>query len=75
MECENDIMKYTTKVDAQRVYLFFLGLDFQLDGVRGRILATKPLSKIQSVYALVCVKANRQGVMLGGMSRTNCNGH
>ena len=54
-------MKYTTKVNAQHVFFFFLaGLDSQLDGVRGRILATKPLPNIQSVDALVCAEANRQ---------------
>lgn len=67
MECASDITKYTVKVNAQRVYVFLAGLDSQLDGVRGRILATKPLPNIQSVYALVCAEANRQGAMLGGV--------
>ena len=42
------------------------GLDSQLDGVKGRILAIKPLPNIQSVYVVVCAEANQQGAMLGG---------
>ncbi|KAF9617330.1 hypothetical protein IFM89_035311 [Coptis chinensis] len=32
MECANDIKKYTTKVNSQRVYVFLAGLDSHLDG-------------------------------------------
>ncbi|KAF9620069.1 hypothetical protein IFM89_010719 [Coptis chinensis] len=53
MECANDIKKYTTKVNSQRVYVFLAGLDPHLDGVRGRVLAIKPLPDIQSVYAMI----------------------
>ncbi|KAF9615425.1 hypothetical protein IFM89_023086, partial [Coptis chinensis] len=52
MECPNDIKKYTAKVNSQRVYVFLAGLDSHLDGVRGRVLAIKPLLDIQSVYAM-----------------------
>lgn len=65
MECTSDIAKYTTKVNCQCVYTFSAGLDSQLDGVRGRVLATKPLPNIQTAYAMVCGEANRQNVMLG----------
>ncbi|KAF9592015.1 hypothetical protein IFM89_011598 [Coptis chinensis] len=58
MECANDIKKYTTKVNSQRVYVFLAGLDSHLDGVRGCVLAIKPLPDIQSVYAMVCVELN-----------------
>ncbi|KAG5552479.1 hypothetical protein RHGRI_010533 [Rhododendron griersonianum] len=53
MECPNDIVTYNTKVNSQRVYLFLAGLDPQLDGVRGRVLATKPLPNIQAIYAML----------------------
>lgn len=66
MECPNDIVTYNTKVNSQRVYLFLAGLNPQLDGVRGRVLATKPLPNIQAIYAMVCAEANRQEAMLGG---------
>ncbi|CAL5398026.1 unnamed protein product [Camellia sinensis] len=65
MECANDILTYTTKVNSQHVYIFLAGLDSQLDGVRGRILSTKPLPNLHTVYATVCVEANRQGAMFG----------
>ncbi|XP_048230024.1 uncharacterized protein LOC125370098 isoform X2 [Ricinus communis] len=66
MECTIDITKFTAKVNAQRVYIFLAGLDSQLDGVRGRVLATRPLPNIQSVYAVVCAEANQQLAMIGG---------
>ncbi|KAK0577166.1 hypothetical protein LWI29_028868 [Acer saccharum] len=66
MECANDIVKYTIKVNSQCVYSFLVGLDPQLYEVRGRVLATKPLPNIQAVYAMVCAEANRQDAMLGG---------
>ncbi|KAF9600319.1 hypothetical protein IFM89_006632 [Coptis chinensis] len=58
MECANDIKKYTTKVNSRRVYVFLASLDSHLDGVRGRVLAIKPLPDIQSVYAMVCAEVN-----------------
>ena len=64
MVCTKDVETYTNKLNAQRVYIFLAGLDSHLDGVRGRILATNPLSGIQTVYANVCVEANRQEAML-----------
>jgi transposase InsO family protein len=64
MECTKDVETYTNKLNAQRVYIFLAGLDTHLDGVRGRILATIPLPGIQTVYANVCVEANRQEAML-----------
>ena len=67
MECVNDILKYTTKINSQRVYMFMVGLDPQLDEERGCVLATKPLPNIQTVYAMVCAEANHQGAMLGEM--------
>lgn len=62
MECAINVTKYTTKVNAQRVYIVLVGLD----RVRGQVLATRPLTNIQSVYVVVCAEANRQGAMLRG---------
>ncbi|KAH7845169.1 hypothetical protein Vadar_029057 [Vaccinium darrowii] len=66
MECANDIAIYTTKVNSERVYKFLAGLDPRLDGVRGRVLSTKPLPDIQAASAMVCAEANCQDAMLGG---------
>ncbi|KAJ8640033.1 hypothetical protein MRB53_016727 [Persea americana] len=68
MKCKADIEIYTTRVNSQRVYTFLAGLDSQLDGVRGRVLATVPLPNAQIAYAMVCAKANRQNAMMGGTS-------
>lgn len=56
MACATDIATYTTKVNSQRVCMFLAGLDPQLDGVRGRVLATKPLPNVPAVYAMVCAE-------------------
>nr|KYP33098.1 Retrovirus-related Pol polyprotein from transposon TNT 1-94 [Cajanus cajan] len=67
MECSKDVETYANKhykknlkLNAQHIYIFLAGLDSNLDGVRGRILATIPLPNIQIVYANVCVEANCQ---------------
>ncbi|KAF8411452.1 hypothetical protein HHK36_004003 [Tetracentron sinense] len=59
------IIRYTTMVNSQRLYVFLAGLDSHLDGVRGRVLATTPLPTLQVAYAIVCAEANRQDAMLG----------
>ncbi|KAH7861606.1 hypothetical protein Vadar_028316 [Vaccinium darrowii] len=48
----NDIAIYITKVNFECVYKFLVGLDPYLDGVRGRVLYTKPLPGIQAAYAM-----------------------
>ncbi|KAJ8642093.1 hypothetical protein MRB53_018787 [Persea americana] len=68
MKCKADIEIYTTRVNYQRVYIFLAGLDSQLDGVRGRVLATVPLPNAQIAYAMVRAEANRQNAMMGGTS-------
>lgn len=39
-------------------------VDSQLDGVRGNVLATKPLLNIQTANAMVCAEANCQDAIL-----------
>ncbi|KAJ8644703.1 hypothetical protein MRB53_006451 [Persea americana] len=68
MKCKADIEIYTTRVNSQRVYIFLAGLDSQLDGVRGCVLATVPLPNAQIAFAMVCAEANRQNAMMGGTS-------
>ena len=53
MECTQDIERYTTMVNSQRLYVFLAGLDSHLDGVHGRVLATTPLPHLQVAYAIV----------------------
>ena len=59
MECTRDIERYTTMVNSQRLYIFLAGLDYHLDGVRGRVLVTTPLPNLEVAYAIVCAEANR----------------
>lgn len=67
-ELANDIKKYTTKINAQRVYIFLASLDSHLDEVHGCILITKPLPNLQAAYSMVYAEANRQDAMLGAAS-------
>ena len=42
-ECSEDSVKYTKKLEDERVYQFLVGLNRALDDVRSRILSHKPL--------------------------------
>ncbi|GMP58587.1 hypothetical protein CsSME_00022200 [Camellia sinensis var. sinensis] len=64
MECTQDIERYTTMVNSLQLYVFLVGLDSHLDGVRGWILAIAPLPNLQAACAIVCAETNRQDAML-----------
>lgn len=64
MDCTRGIVRYTTMVTSQRLYVFLAGLDSHLDVVRGRILLTTPLPNLQAAYAMVCAQVNCQDDML-----------
>lgn len=44
--CTEDKKRYKELVEKDRIYKFLLGLNPELDEVRGRILGTKPLPKL-----------------------------
>ena len=46
MKCTQDIERYTTMINSQRLYVFLAGLDSHVDGVRGCVLATTPLPNL-----------------------------
>ena len=51
MECGNDIEKLRKHVDEHIIYVFFVGLDHNLDPVSSRILATSPLLSLKEAYS------------------------
>ncbi|KAK9932550.1 hypothetical protein M0R45_019783 [Rubus argutus] len=56
----------TNRVTKHRVYFFLAGLDPHLDGVRSRILNTKPLPSIEEAYSQVSAEHNRLQTMMSG---------
>ncbi|KAJ1395404.1 Gag-polypeptide of LTR copia-type [Sesbania bispinosa] len=66
--CTEDKKKYKELVEKDRIYKFLLGLNTELDEVRGRILGTKPLKTIREVFSEVRREESRRKVMLGKSS-------
>src|ERR1044072_1910570 len=56
---------YNKLVEKDRIYKFLLGLNKELDEVRGRVLETKPLPKVREVFSEVKREENRRKLMLG----------
>ncbi|XP_050888927.1 uncharacterized protein LOC127094101 [Lathyrus oleraceus] len=63
--CIEDQKKYKELVEKDRIYKFLLGLNKDLDEVRGRILGTKPLLKIREAFSEVRREESRKKIMLG----------
>ncbi|KAG8374687.1 hypothetical protein BUALT_Bualt10G0021800 [Buddleja alternifolia] len=64
-ECPTDATKYEKIVEKKHSYKFLLGLHKNLDEVRGRILAIKPLPNIREVASEVRREESRRKVMMG----------
>lgn len=65
-KCPEDSKQYKTLVEKDRIYQFLLGLNKNLDEVRGRILSTKPLPSIPEASAEVRREESRRRIMLSG---------
>ncbi|KAK2452382.1 putative mitochondrial protein [Trifolium repens] len=63
--CTADSKKYKEIVEKKRIFKFLMGLNKNLDEVRGRILGTKPLPSIREVFSEVRREESRKKVMLG----------
>ena len=64
-DCPTDAVKYKKIVEKKRIYKFLLGLNKDLDEVRGRILGTKSLPNIREIASEVRREESRKKVMLG----------
>ncbi|GAV56479.1 hypothetical protein CFOL_v3_00021, partial [Cephalotus follicularis] len=51
--------------EKERLYEFLVGLNHELDEVRGRVLGYRPLPSIDDAFAEVRTEASRRRVMLG----------
>ncbi|TXG65499.1 hypothetical protein EZV62_006774 [Acer yangbiense] len=64
MKCEDDIQKYNSSLQEDRVYTFLDGLDDRLDKIRGDVLQIKPFPTVEQAYAHVRREDVRQAVMM-----------
>lgn len=70
-KCPEDNKQQKTLVEKDIIYKFLLGLNKDLDEVRGRILGTKPLPKVREVFSEVRKEESRKKLMLGGLTSTS----
>ena len=56
MEYTNDIEKPRKRTVENRIYIFLVGLDHNLDQVSGQILATSPLPSPEEAYSQFCLE-------------------
>ncbi|XP_052182681.1 uncharacterized protein LOC127795193 [Diospyros lotus] len=64
-KCLEDSQQYKKIVEKDRVYQFLLGLNKDLDDVRGRILSIKPLPSVKEVFSEVRREESWKKLMLG----------
>ncbi|XP_055814542.1 uncharacterized protein LOC129884238 [Solanum dulcamara] len=64
-KCSEDRAKVQRMVETKRVFKFLMGLNKDLDEVRGRILGIKPLPPIRVVFSEVRREESRKKVMMG----------
>ncbi|KAL5741619.1 hypothetical protein ACOSP7_028351 [Xanthoceras sorbifolium] len=68
--CTKDGILYKELVEQKRIFKFLLGLNLNLDEVRGRILVTKPLPNIREVFSEVRREESIKKVMMGSHVKT-----
>ncbi|RVW96881.1 Retrovirus-related Pol polyprotein from transposon RE2 [Vitis vinifera] len=61
----NDIEPYRKIVEQKRLFKFFLGLNRELDDVRGRIMGIKALPSLREAFSEVRREESRKKVMMG----------
>ncbi|RVX15741.1 hypothetical protein CK203_005486 [Vitis vinifera] len=64
-ECSDDAATYRQIVEQKRLFKFFLGLNRELDDVRGRIMGIKPLPSLREAFSEVRREESRKKVMMG----------
>ncbi|KAL5810554.1 hypothetical protein ACOSQ4_027122 [Xanthoceras sorbifolium] len=64
-----DSQQYKKIIETKRVYKFCLGLNPNLDAVRGRIFGTKPLPSLREAFSEIRREESRRTLMLGAESK------
>ena len=65
-KCLEDNTLYRKIVEQKREFKFLMGLNEDLDDVRGRVIETKPLISLREVFSEVPREKSRKKVMMGG---------
>jgi hypothetical protein len=63
--CPEDTVLYKRITEQKRTFKFLLGLNKNLDEVRGRIMGTKPLPNLREAFSEVRREESRKKVMMG----------
>ncbi|RVW64365.1 hypothetical protein CK203_046990 [Vitis vinifera] len=64
-KCLDDAATYRQIVEQKRLFKFFLGLNRELNDVRGRIMGIKPLPSLREAFSEVRREKSRKKVMMG----------
>ncbi|RVW53418.1 hypothetical protein CK203_085002 [Vitis vinifera] len=64
-KCSDDAATYRQIVEQKRLFKFFLGLNRELDDVRGQIMGIKPLPSLREAFSEVRREESRKKVIMG----------
>ena len=64
-KCTEDAVLYKKIVEQKRTFKFLLGLNKNLDEVRGRVMDTKPLPSLREAFSEVRREESQKKVMMG----------
>ena len=67
-KCPEDTALYRRILEQKRTFQFVLGLDKNLDEVRGRVMGTKPLPNLREAFSEVRREESRKKVMMGSQN-------
>ncbi|XP_034687204.1 uncharacterized protein LOC117915681 [Vitis riparia] len=69
--CVTDGLLYKKIVEGKRVIKFLLGLNKNLDEIRGRIMGVKPLPSLREAFSEVRREESRKNLMMGSHQQLN----
>ncbi|XP_073315737.1 uncharacterized protein [Primulina huaijiensis] len=64
-KCMEDGLRYRKIVEQKRTFKFLLGLNKELDDVRGRVMSVKPFLGLREAFAEIRREESRKKVMMG----------
>ncbi|GMP56667.1 hypothetical protein CsSME_00021073 [Camellia sinensis var. sinensis] len=70
-QCVADGLLYKKIVEGKRVFKFLLGLNTNLDEIRGRIMGVKPLPSLREAFSEVRREESRKKLMIGSHQQLN----
>ncbi|RVX04556.1 Retrovirus-related Pol polyprotein from transposon TNT 1-94 [Vitis vinifera] len=69
--CVTDGLLYKKIVEGKRVFKFLLGLNKNLDEIKGRIMGVKPLPSLREAFSEVRREESRKNLMMGSHQQLN----